>query len=891
MSNPSLVAPITIQQVNRELYVGEGYLLTIQEAVDFAATNNDARFIVIIPPDYLGTELISSIVRGAATITLADRRLAQTQNYSWNGINYVPSGIHEMGDIKSDNEITGGVVRATRSDIAAAQPQTTYLEFVHTLQQARVVGTGVNPTTVAGVRLDGESSDYSQGITYLECTPTGTTMANDVTVNGDITGISQITSPIVRATQSGIGEAQPQTAYLEFDHPDNQARLMGTGPDPATIAGVRLDGESSDYSESLNYLYCTPQDGCTFPVDLTVEGELSASSATISDFTASAINADTITTPSLTALAGEFDTCLVADSPVRTFANSPDGGGGGGMEWPPAGIAVSTGTSWDDSLPITAYLPLTLTGNTTVNTAAGNLTLGSGAGTGSVGTIYLGASTPANAVTIRPGVYGSSLQWRGSLNAIGQDFNTLGTTYGCGDFLTGGGNPNGPPQLATQTYTALFNHNATSPSQQIQFVWAVSNPTAVTKLYVRNSTFPGWSPWTELLHDDGAGNLNLTGNLAAATLAATANNLAGITASAQGPIIGWNVSNAEGETDFVNSPAAAGGGFHWYNEAPGTVVDSTTQPAMKLDNSSNLSVAGSMSGMNLNLFGSLYLNSTAGIASIGLAADGNLHTYQPQSLLLNWEAGAGVTFGNGNAGQVARIDNLGNFTASNAQIAGGGSFGGNLSSNGQILVANNAIRIGQQIGAPLGNTCEIRTDNSLPRTFIDSWGDLDINLSHGGGVTIGTAFYAAQKNFRITHPQDENKWLIHSTLEGPEIAVLYRGEGQTDATGTATVMLPDYFEALTRPEGRTVQLTELFEDDDDTELGKLSASRVKDGRFRVRSEFASMKFYWEVKAVRSDVDPLEVERDKEAHDRPDFQRAEPAQPIAEKPQNPKSRES
>jgi hypothetical protein len=55
-----------------------------------------------------------------------------------------------------------------------------------------------------------------------------------------------------------------------------------------------------------------------------------------------------------------------------------------------------------------------------------------------------------------------------------------------------------------------------------------------------------------------------------------------------------------------------------------------------------------------------------------------------------------------------------------------------------------------------------------------------------------------------------------------------------------------------------VQLTELFEDDAETDMGKLAASRVRDGQFRVRSEYASQKFYWEVKAVRADVDELEV---------------------------------
>jgi hypothetical protein len=131
-----------------------------------------------------------------------------------------------------------------------------------------------------------------------------------------------------------------------------------------------------------------------------------------------------------------------------------------------------------------------------------------------------------------------------------------------------------------------------------------------------------------------------------------------------------------------------------------------------------------------------------------------------------------------------------------------------------------------------------------------------------GGITKAGVFTATTKNFQITHPLDDTKYLTHSSLEGPECGVFYRGEGETDASGTATITLPDYFEALVMPTGRTVQITALYEDDDESEIGKVAAGRVKDGAFRVRSEYASQKFYWEVKAIRSDIAPLEVVTDK-----------------------------
>jgi hypothetical protein len=71
------------------------------------------------------------------------------------------------------------------------------------------------------------------------------------------------------------------------------------------------------------------------------------------------------------AIDATFNTCLVDNSPVRTFANS---GGGDGMTYPPTGIAVSGGDHWEDMSidPDTvAYLNTANSGNLT---ASGDLT-------------------------------------------------------------------------------------------------------------------------------------------------------------------------------------------------------------------------------------------------------------------------------------------------------------------------------------------------------------------------------------------------------------------------------------------------------------------------------------------------------------------------------------
>ncbi len=138
------------------------------------------------------------------------------------------------------------------------------------------------------------------------------------------------------------------------------------------------------------------------------------------------------------------------------------------------------------------------------------------------------------------------------------------------------------------------------------------------------------------------------------------------------------------------------------------------------------------------------------------------------------------------------------------------------------------------------------------------------NLRVTGNLTVVQSLkVSGTKAFVIPHPLDpENKYLTHCTLEGPENAVFYRGEAEL-SEGRTTIQLPDYFEALTRKENRTVLITPKFEGD--SQISMLAASEVDDGKFDVKMidrKNPSQKFYWEVKAVRADIGILEVEEQK-----------------------------
>jgi hypothetical protein len=177
--------------------------------------------------------------------------------------------------------------------------------------------------------------------------------------------------------------------------------------------------------------------------------------------------------------------------------------------------------------------------------------------------------------------------------------------------------------------------------------------------------------------------------------------------------------------------------------------------------------------------------------------------------------------------------------------------------NGNMTVNGNIGATGDLTGG--NNGMKIHWDGSSG--YIDCGLNLLINAINAtpnfGLIVTGNLIADGTKNFRITHPLDETKHLTHACLEGPENGLYYRGESVTEG-GWAEIILPHYFEAIVKPDERTVLLTPIFEEEDEP-IGKLAASRVKEGKFRVWSEAVSQKFCWEVIAVRGDVPPLEVE--------------------------------
>lgn len=99
------------------------------------------------------------------------------------------------------------------------------------------------------------------------------------------------------------------------------------------------------------------------------------------------------------------------------------------------------------------------------------------------------------------------------------------------------------------------------------------------------------------------------------------------------------------------------------------------------------------------------------------------------------------------------------------------------------------------------------------------------------------------KNFRMDHPTKPGHWLRHGSTESPVSGTEYTGRVKLGSDGSAVVALPDYFEGLNKPEGRTVQLTP---------VGRpfpVGADDVVNGQFTVYGT-AGRELFWLVKAER-----------------------------------------
>jgi hypothetical protein len=127
------------------------------------------------------------------------------------------------------------------------------------------------------------------------------------------------------------------------------------------------------------------------------------------------------------------------------------------------------------------------------------------------------------------------------------------------------------------------------------------------------------------------------------------------------------------------------------------------------------------------------------------------------------------------------------------------------------------------------------------------------NLSKGGG------------SFKIDHPLDPaNKYLYHSFVESPDMMNVYNGNITTDKRGLATVILPDYFEALNRDFRYQLTVIGQF-------AQAIVARKIVNHQFVIRTSKPGVEVSWQVTGIRhdayADTHRIQVEEDKPLEER------------------------
>lgn len=131
---------------------------------------------------------------------------------------------------------------------------------------------------------------------------------------------------------------------------------------------------------------------------------------------------------------------------------------------------------------------------------------------------------------------------------------------------------------------------------------------------------------------------------------------------------------------------------------------------------------------------------------------------------------------------------------------------------------------------------------------------MEVRQADGLGVV-----WADVKNFRIDHPEDEDKEIVYASLEGPEAAAYSRGTSTLNE-GKVFVAFPEHFRHVANPETMTIQLTPLYANT----IGLAVVEKTTEG-FWVQERMdgtGSFEFDWQATCVRKGYENFEVIRNK-----------------------------
>ena len=308
------------------------------------------------------------------------------------------------------------------------------------------------------------------------------------------------------------------------------------------------------------------------------------------------------------------------------------------------------------------------------------------------------------------------------------------------------------------------------------------------------------------------------------------NGISGEAGNTQNAIFGNNTGNGVGVYGTSSSGAGVVGvaganqnGVYGSNTNNGAGVygHSTTGDGVHGETSS---LASGVIGINTSSGSGVYGRSTGGEGVRGDASSSS-------SAVTGVNSGSGVgVYGNSSSGDgvvgmagANRSAVYGNNTSNGSGVYGSSSSGAGVSGNSTTGTGVYGASTSGPAGVFQGN---VQINGNL---------SVSGNLSKGGG------------SFKIDDPLDPaNKYLSHSFVESPDMKNIYDGIAVLDATGSAWVTMPQWFQALNRD--FRYQLTPIG-----APMGNLYiAQEIQDNRFQIAGGKAGLKVSWQVTGIRQD---------------------------------------
>jgi hypothetical protein len=318
----------------------------------------------------------------------------------------------------------------------------------------------------------------------------------------------------------------------------------------------------------------------------------------------------------------------------------------------------------------------------------------------------------------------------------------------------------------------------------------------------------------------------------------------------------WNVRNRPADDYFEVFELGGGGSLMVIQDATGNVgIGETTNPAYKLD-----VLHGGSTGIRSRSsasFSVVDIDGQSGDAALRFQKAGvnqwNVRNRPSDDYFEIFELGGGgsrvvIQDATGNVG-------IGETTAPayKLDVLHGGSTGIRSRSSASFSVldidgqsGDAALRF-QRAGVNQWNTRNNPANDDYQIFELGGGGErMRIENTTGKVVVNGDFTVVGVKAFTMDHPLDpENKILMHAAVESNEVINSYSGNITTDASGKATVNLPDYFGAINKDFRYQLTVVGTF-------AQAIISKEIVSNQFEIATSIPNVKVSWEVKGVRND---------------------------------------